>query len=341
MMIFKKNISKKFFIYFLLILLFITISISLMIGSYTVSFVDTVSIVLNKLFSFTLSNYSDTYEVVVWDVRAPRILMAVFTGIALSVAGVIYQSIFRNPIVEPYILGVSSGAAFGASLGIVYPFFSVGVKLFAFIFAMLSLIISYSLAYRRDRTPIVSLVLSGIIIGSIFTALVSILKYLSDDTELREIVFWMMGGMYYSSWSDVLINGIAVIAMFFLVWLLSWKLNVLSMGDDTARSLGVSPELYKAIFITSATFITAMIVSTVGIIAWVGLMIPHMARMLVGADNRYLLPTAGVLGAVYIVICDTLARIVIESEVPIGIITSIIGAPFLLWLLRSRSEKVY
>ena len=341
MMIFKNNVSKKLFIYFLLFLLFITISVSLMIGSYTVSFVDTISIVLNKLFSFTLSNYSDTYEVVVWDVRAPRILMAVFTGIALSVAGVIYQSIFRNPIVEPYILGVSSGAAFGASLGIVYPFFSVGVKLFAFVFAMLSLIISYSLAYRRDRTPIVSLILSGIIIGSIFTALVSILKYLSDDTELREIVFWMMGGMYYSSWNDVFINGIAVVAIFLLMWLLSWKLNVLSMGDDTARSLGVSPELYKAIFITSATFITAMIVSTVGIIAWVGLMIPHMARMLVGADNRYLLPTAGLLGAVYIVICDTLARMVMESEIPIGIITSIIGAPFLLWLLRSKSEKVY
>ena len=341
MMIFKNNIRKKFFIYFLLILLFITVSVSLMIGSYMVSFTDTLSIVLNKLFSFTFSNYSDTYEVIVWDIRAPRILMAVFTGIALSIAGVIYQSIFRNPIVEPYILGVSSGAAFGASLGIVYPFFSVGVKLFAFVFAMLSLIISYSLAYRRDRTPIVSLILSGIIIGSIFTALVSILKYLSDDTELREIVFWMMGGMYYSSWNDVFLNGIAVVAIFLLMWLLSWKLNILSMGDDTARSLGVSPELYKAIFITSATFITAMIVSTVGIIAWVGLMIPHMARMLVGADNRYLLPTAGLLGAVYIVICDTLARMVMESEIPIGIITSIIGAPFLLWLLRSKSEKVY
>ncbi len=341
MMIFKNNILKKFFIYFLLILLFITVSVSLMIGSYTVSFVDTLSIVINKLFSFTLSNYSDTYEVIVWDIRAPRILMAVFTGIALSIAGVIYQSIFRNPIVEPYILGVSSGAAFGASLGIIYPFFSVGVKLFAFMFAMFSLIISYSLAYRRDRTPIVSLVLSGIIIGSIFTALVSILKYLSDDTQLREIVFWMMGGMYYSSWNDVFVNGVAVGAVFLLIWILSWKLNILSMGDDTARSLGVHPELYKAIFITSATFITAMIVSTVGIIAWVGLMVPHMARMLVGADNRYLIPTASLLGAVYIVICDTLARMVIESEIPIGIITSIIGAPFLLWLLRSRSEKVY
>ncbi len=341
MMIFKNNIRKKFFIYFLLILLFITVSISLMIGSYTVSFVDTLSIVINKLFSLTLSNYSDTYEVIVWDIRAPRILMAVFTGIALSIAGVIYQSIFRNPIVEPYILGVSSGAAFGASLGIVYPFFSVGVKLFAFIFAMLSLIISYSLAYRRDKTPIISLVLSGIIIGSIFTALVSILKYVSDDTQLREIVFWMMGGMYYSSWNDVLVNGIAVMTIFLLMWILSWKLNILSMGDETAKSLGIHPELYKAIFITSATFITAMIVSTVGIIAWVGLMIPHMARMLVGADNRYLLPTASLLGAVYIVICDTLARMVIESEIPIGIITSIIGAPFLLWLLRSRSGKVY
>ncbi len=340
-MIFKDNICKKIFIYFLLILLFITVSVSLMIGSYTVSFTDTLSIILNKLFSFTFSDYSDTYEVIVWDIRAPRILMSVFTGIALSIAGVIYQSIFRNPIVEPYILGVSSGAAFGASVGILYPFFTLGVKLFAFIFAMLSLTISYSLAYRRDRTPIVSLVLSGIIIGSIFTAMVSILKYISDDTQLREIVFWMMGGMYYSSWNDVLVNGIAVGVIFLLMWRLSWKLNILSMGDETSKSLGIHPELYKAIFIISATFITAMIVSTVGIIAWVGLMIPHMARMIVGADNRYLLPTASLLGAVYIVICDTLARVLIESEIPIGIITSIIGAPFLLWLLRSRSGKVY
>jgi len=340
-MIFNNRSNKITFIFFLVIALICLVGYSLILGGYEISIPKVYSILLYKLTSIATIPFDRADEVIIWDIRTPRILIAIFVGAALSISGVVYQSIFRNPIVEPYILGVSSGAAFGASLGILFPMIFFTVQVSAFLFAITALGISYMFARSRGDTQPISLILSGIIIGSIFSAMVAILKYISDDTQLREIVFWMMGGLYYATWQDIYIVSIVVTSASIIIWLLSWKLNILSTSDEDAKTLGVNPELYKFIFIILATVMTSVSVATVGIIAWVGLMIPHFVRLIIGVDNRYLIPAAGVLGAIYILLCDTLARGVIESEIPIGIITSIIGAPFLLLLLRLKAGKIY
>ncbi len=270
----------------------------------------------------------------------PRVLLAIIVGAALATSGAVFQGCFRNPLVEPYILGVSSGAAFGAALGIVYPHIFFSIQISAFIFASIAVIAAYTLARTRGQTPIVTLILGGIIIGSIFSALVSILKYTANDSSLREIVFWLMGGFYYATWDDVAIIVPIVSLSFLVLWMYGWKLNILSMGDEEAQALGINPEKSKMIVIALATLITAVAVSTVGIIAWVGLMMPHATRMILGPDHRFVIPSAAMLGGIYLIICDTLARTLTTSEIPVGIITSILGAPYLFYLLRTKGSSL-
>lgn len=185
-----------------------------------------------------------------------------------------------------------------------------------------------------------TLILAGVIIGSIFSAFISILKYIATDTALREIVFWLMGGFYYATWDEVITIEPVVLISFFALWGLGWKLNILSMGDEGARGFGVNPEKYKFIVISLATLVTAFAVSLVGIIAWVGLMMPHNAKM-IESDNRFVIPSATMVGAIYLIICDTLARTLTTSEIPVGIITSILGAPYLCYLLRQKGRVIF
>ena len=288
-----------------------------------------------------IGSLNKLYNIVVWDIRLPRILLAASVGAALAVAGGVFQGCFRNPLVEPYILGVSSGAAFGAALAIVLPAFYFSLQLSAFVFGFAAVFGAYILARVRGETPIVTLILSGVIIGSLFSAMVSILKYLADDAALREIVFWLMGGFYYAAWQDAALIIPIVFLSSLVLFILGWKLNIISMGDEEARTLGVNPELYKSIFITLATLITAVSVAAAGVIAWVGLMTPHAARMLLGPDHRYMLPGAAILGAIYMVLCDTLARTLTDAEIPVGILTSIIGAPYLIYLLRNKGREAF
>ena len=273
--------------------------------------------------------------------RLPRVFLAITVGAALAAAGAVFQGCFRNPLVEPFILGVSSGAAFGAGLGIVFPQFFLSIQISAFIFGSIAVAIAYSLARVGGKTHTLTLILAGVIIASVFEGLVSILKYTANAAALRTIVFWIMGGFYYASWRDVAINGPIVIFCFFVLWTFSWKLNVLSMGDEEARALGVNPDRFKLLFVFLATLMTAVTVSTVGIIAWVGLMMPHAARMILGPDHRFVIPAAAMLGGIYLILCDTLARTLTSSEIPVGIITSILGAPYLFYLLRTRGGSVF
>nr|WP_321513771.1 iron ABC transporter permease [uncultured Pseudodesulfovibrio sp.] len=288
-----------------------------------------------------LESVNKLHNTVVWDIRLPRVLLAAAVGAALAVSGGVFQGCFKNPLVEPYILGASSGAAFGAALAIVLQTFLLSLQLSAFIFSVITVFGAYSLARVRGETPIVTLILAGVVIGSIFTALVSILKYLAADAALREIVFWLMGGFYYAVWKDVALVLPPVIGLTCILCMLGWKLNIISMGDEEARTLGINPEKYKIIFILLATLMTALSVSIVGIIAWVGLMMPHAARMLLGPDHRFMLPGAAIMGSIYIVICDTLARNLTNTEIPVGIITSILGAPYLIYLLRSKGRSAF
>jgi len=333
---------KRIFLVILLIALLFSIAIALTIGVYEISAFDVYNVIGTHLNPYgNVENLDRLHDVIVWNIRFPRILVSVAVGIALALAGAVYQGCFRNPLVEPYILGVESGAAFGAAMAIVIPSFFLSLQISAFIFGSIAVFAAYSLARIRGETPVIMLILSGVIIGSIFAAFVSILKYLATDAALREIVFWMMGGFYYSSWSDVGIILPVVIFCFFILWILGWKLNILSMGDEESRTLGVNPEFYKAIFIVIATLITAISVSAVGIIAWVGLMMPHAARMVVGPDHRYMLPSAAMMGAIYLILCDTLARTLTSAEIPVGILTSIIGAPYLMYLIRNKGKLIF
>jgi iron complex transport system permease protein len=315
--------------------------VALSIGHFHVSFQDILSVIMGHCSGGEAATENRLAETIIWKIRLPRILLAINVGAALSISGTVFQGCFKNPLVDPYILGISSGAAFGAALGIVVPDFPFSIQALAFIFAFAAAAAAWGLARKRGQTPVIMLILAGVVIGSLFSAFVGILKYLAEDTALREIVFWLMGGFYYAGWQDVALLTPVTALCFALVLLFSWQLNILSMGDAEAKSLGVPPEAFKLVFILTATLATAVAVSSVGIIAWVGLMMPHAARMLIGPDNRYLIPMAAIIGAIYLITCDTIARTLVSVEIPIGIITSILGAPYLLYLLRSRGGAVF
>ena len=284
---------------------------------------------------------SKMHDVIVWRIRLPRLLLAVMTGMAMAVSGTVYQGCFRNPLVEPYILGVSAGASCGAALAIVFPIMFPNGQTAAFLGGMAAVTLSFLLARNRGETPPVTLVLSGIIVGSLFSAVLGIMKYLASDVELREITFWMMGGFYYANWRDVTVTACAVLPCLLIIAALAWKLNLLSLGDEEARSLGIHPDRVRVVFLVLATLAASVCVSAVGIIAWVGLMMPHAARMMFGPDNRWVIPGSALLGALYMLLCDTLARTLTGTEIPIAIITSIVGAPYLLWLLRAKGRELY
>ena len=262
------------------------------------------------------------------------------TGVLLSVSGAVFQGIFRNPLVEPYVLGVSSGAAFGAAACIVFSWTFVSKGAAAFLFAMLAMALAYGFAFEKEEIPVVRLILSGMIISSVFTALLNFLKVAASDSKLREITFWTMGGFYTSEWKGALrLTAIAVLGLI-LTCGYGWKLNVLAMGEQECRTLGIHAGRLKLLLIVSATFLTASCVAEAGIISWVGLMIPHGARMLIGPDHRYMIPFSALLGGTFLVLCDTLARTLMMGELPVSIVTSILGAPYLIYLLR-QNRKVY
>ena len=321
--------------------LLIMAAVSVTSGAYNIKTFDVVKTVSAHIIPFRdAPKINKLHNTIIWNIRLPRILLAVCVGAALSTAGVVFQGCFRNPLVEPYILGASQGAAFGAGLGMVFPQFALSIQVGAFVFSLLAVFSAYTLARVRGETPVITLILAGVIIASVFSALVSILKYVAADSALRGIVFWMMGGFYYATWADVrLILPIGCVC-FACLWSMGWKLNILSMGDEEARALGVNPEKFKLILIFLATLSTSLAVSAVGIIAWVGLMTPHATRLMLGPDNRYVLPAAALLGGIYLIFCDTLARTLTSAEIPVGILTSLVGAPYLFYLLRTKGRSL-
>lgn len=279
-------------------------------------------------------------DTIVWKIRLPRVLTAAMTGVLLSVSGAVFQGIFRNPLVEPYVLGVSSGAAFGAAACIVFSWSFVSRGAAAFLFAMLAMALAYSFAFEKEEIPVVRLILSGMILSSVFTALLNFLKVAASDSKLREITFWTMGGFYTSEWKGALRLTVIAVLGLILTCGYGWKLNVLAMGEQECRTLGIHAGRLKLLLIVSATFLTASCVAEAGIISWVGLMIPHGARMLIGPDHRYMIPFSALLGGSFLVLCDTLARTLMMGELPVSIVTSILGAPYLIYLLR-QNRKVY
>jgi len=272
---------------------------------------------------------------VIFNIRLPRILLALCIGAGLSVSGAAFQGMFQNPLVSPDILGVTAGAGFGAALGILLAGDTAAIQASAFFFGILAVAISYLISRAYQTTPTMMLVLSGIIVGAIFSALLSLIKYVADPHQkLPAIVFWLMGSLAPASKGDLLTAAPPMVVGVMGLLLVRWRINILSMGDQEARSLGIKTDRLKAFVILCCTLVTASAVSVSGIIGWVGLVIPHIGRMLVGPDHKVLLPASVALGAAYLILIDDLSRTLISAEIPLGILTAIVGAPFFAYLLR-------
>lgn len=312
---------------------FVCVFAALFCGRYSLSFLE----VCRSLVSWTPFFFEDVSKesmTIVLQMRLPRALAAAAVGAALSASGAAFQGVFRNPLVNPSLLGVSNGAGFGAALAIVL--FGGGIAIYpsAFLFGIIAVAASYWIARVYKTTPTIMLILGGTVVSSIFSALVSLMKYVADaDTQLPSIVYWLMGSLSSVGWE----NFWSVAAMAFgcvVLIVYSWRIDILSMGDKEARSLGLDVGKDKGILIAAATFATAGAVCMSGVVGWVGLIVPHIGRMLIGSENKKLIPVSMALGAAFLVIVDTCARVLWASEVPLGILTALIGAPFFVYLLK-------
>ena len=308
---------------------------SFMIGHYPVPLGTTVSILSSKI--VPIAPYWDPkMETVLFQIRMPRILGAVLIGAALSISGAAYQGLFRNPMVSPDILGVSAGASFGSALSILLAKSFVVTQISAFAFGLAAVGVSYLIGFffAKKGTPILVLILCGIVVGTLFNSFVSILKLLADPKNmLPAITFWMMGSLATISISDLSVVLAPILSGMIGIFVLRWNLNVMAFGEEEARAMGVPTQALRLAVIVCATLMTAAAVSISGIIGLVGLIVPHLARLLVGPDYRYLIPASTLLGASFLLAVDDLTRMLFVAEIPIGIVTSILGAPLFLYML--------
>ncbi len=269
---------------------------------------------------------------IVWEVRLPRILLTFLVGGALAASGNALQAVFRNPLVAPYILGLSSGAAFGAALALVLPFLPLQPT--AFGFGLLAVGLAYFLARTRKTVSVVSLILSGVIVSGIFTALLTIVQFLADPYKLQTIVHWTMGNLHNSSWAKLRSAapgvGIGVIWLF----LFRWRMNVLAQGDEEARAVGLNPERERVLILIPATLAASAAIAVAGVIGMIGLAVPHMVRMMLGPDNRHSLPASFAFGGAFLLLVDTCSRTLASFEIPVGVFTTLLGGPFFIFLLK-------
>ncbi|NJE07109.1 iron ABC transporter permease [Thermococcus sp. M39] len=333
---------------FLLVSPIFAFFISLCIGAYHIplsAIVDMVTLKILQLISGILAKitfgkvnftvqipYPSVYQTILFKIRLPRVILAMIVGSALALSGAVLQAIFRNPLVNSYILGISAGAAFGAALAIGLSL-SLGVTPLAFAFALLAVFLTTSLAKIGGRITPVSLVLAGVIVNAFFSALTSLLKFLMEHEKLASVVYWLMGSFADADWHSVKVAFPVILLGCALIYLMRWQLNVLSFGEE-AKIVGVETEKLKFAFIIIISLITAVSVAFCGIIGWVGLMIPHIVRMAFGPDHKTLIPLTITVGASFMVLADTLARSIATYEIPIGILTTILGIPFFAYLLR-------
>ena len=287
--------------------------------------------VLSALFG---GEVSDLVYKTVWNIRLPRIVLAMLVGGGLAAAGCAFQSLFANPLATPDTLGVASGASFGAALAILMGFSMIGIQLTSLIAGGAAVLLTW-LGGSKKGSGLNTIVLSGIMMGSLFNALVSLVKYIADaEDQLPAITFWLMGGLNSAGWKNIALGAPAIVGSVVLLWLLRWRMNLLPLTEDEARASGVNMKALRGITVLCATLITASSVSMCGQVGWVGLLIPHICRMKFGSNHLSLLPASVSLGATFMILVDTLARSATASEIPISILTAIIGAPFFVVLMR-------
>jgi len=283
-------------------------------------------------------------EVVVFQLRLPRILMAIITGVSLGVAGAVMQGVLRNPLVSPFTLGLSSGAACGAALAIVLGVGILGtgqyiIMINAFFFSLLTMVVVYGISRIRG-TSIETLILAGVAMGYLFSAVISLLQYASGNDQLREIVFWLMGGLYTAKMENVMILIPIVMLLTIILMRYSWDLNAMGAGVEVASSLGINVNQVRIVCLFLSTVLTASVIAFTGVIGFIGLVSPHVSRLLIGSDHRYLIPWSGLAGALLLLASDTISRTMISpTEIPVGVVTSFIGVPFFLYLLVRRKRR--
>lgn len=302
------------------------------IGRYELSPLETISALWNGIFG---KEVEPVVYSVLFQVRLPRILLALFVGAGLSVAGASFQSLFSNPLATPDTLGVATGASFGAVLALLLSDSMIVVQLSALLFGLISLFITYMISKLNGRISIIMVVLSGMVVSSIFQALVSLLKFVADtEEELPAITYWLMGSMSRANMKSLWI-GVPFIVVGILVLLaLRWRLNILSLQEDEAKSLGINVKHLRLLVMLASTMITASCVSMCGQVGWVGLLIPHIARLIYGSDNKKIIPICIGMGASFMIVIDTIARAATSAEIPVSILTALVGAPFFVLLLR-------
>ena len=310
---------------------------SFLVGRYPLSPLTVLRVIAAEFLPIA-PDWPAVVRAVVIEVRLPRILGALLIGAGLAVSGACYQGVFRNPLVSPFILGVSAGAGFGAALAILYCPAPGAVAGTAFLCGLAAVAVCFALARSYQAAPTLVLVLAGVIVGAFFTALLSLLKYTADpESRLPLIEFWLLGSLSGLGWRDIAGLAALVLPSGAVLMGLRWRLNLLALGEAEARALGVDTTRLRAVVLVFATLIAAVTVAVAGIVGWVGLVVPHAARILVGADFRRSLPVSAVLGGCYLVAVDDLARTVTTAELPIGVLTALVGAPVFALLLRRRA----
>ncbi|SES16008.1 FecCD family ABC transporter permease [Corynebacterium cystitidis] len=327
------------------ILLVVFAIIAMGIGQLGISPVEVLTIIYKelgaKLGLATAHIEADQAEIVaITQIRAPRILLSILLGGALATSGAVLQALFRNPLVSPDIVGVSSGASFGGVLAILLGSSSLLLMGSSFLFGLTAVLIVMLIGRIRTNSPTLTIVLAGVVVAAFFSAMVSLITYVADPYEkLPSINFWLMGSFASATWSKLAVAVIPIVVGVIVVHALRWRINVLSLGDEDARALGLNPSTMRWILILTVALLTAASVSAAGEVGWVGLVIPHLVRILVGHDNRVVLPGSFLVGGLYLLLIDTIARTATTVEIPIGILTASIGAPVFIFLLIQRSRK--
>lgn len=353
---YKKFIGRKIiFIFSCIILIFVIAGVAATLGSYPITVKEVYSIIWHGLFQ----DPETTKEIVVWNLRLPRIVMGVLAGVGLAIAGTMMQGILRNPLASPYTLGISSGAGFGAVLAICMGAGVVGGKYLiignAFLFALIPTFIIIALSRYKRATP-ETMILAGIAMMYIFSALTHLINYFAESEAVKEAYFWMVGSLGRVSWSELIyhvnigeasiplpgpVPVVLICCVIPLVWK-SWDVNVMGAGDETAKSLGVNVERMRIFIMVTASLLTAGIVCFTGTIGFIGLVAPHICRIIIGGDNRFLIPASGLFGGAFLLACDLIARTIMAPVIlPVGILTAITGGPFLFFLLIRKKKEYF
>ncbi len=340
----RKAEKKKYFITgaVLVVMLIVTVIISVGKGAMNIPFSDTAGIIFGKIFSSDelLQNFKDNEIAVVWEIRLPRILCGCAVGAGLACSGVIFQSILQNPLSDPYTLGISTGASFGASLALLFNMLysmALPVEVFAFVFALATLILVISIAHKGGGLISSNLIIAGIIVSSIFSSGISFIKMVAGE-NVSAIVYWLMGSLSSKGWEDFSLCMPVITICIIISTIFSSKLNIMAMGNSTASALGVNVKALRTFYLVTGAVITAVCVSVCGIIGFVGLIVPHILRFWITSDNRFLMPLSAVFGALLLCISDTAARLISQGEIPVGIFTTLLGGPFFIYIFMKRRK---